>query len=482
MDRRTVNERRRIEARRRLRRRKQIFNSVLFFAGTLVAILLCIYLAVSVYYQNHFFKGTTLNGVDISKMTVSEAESYFEDEIRYYVLKLVERGNVTELITADDIDLEVVFVNNQTIADVKEKQNPYLWPFESDETYEITIERSYDSDKLLEEIANLVCNNYTEEEMEPTNATVSYDGEKFVIEEGNPGMYLDSDLLSKFIIQYVDSGYETLNLNEAGIYLINSDTQSNDLTELENELNGYLTSVINYTLDDTVITLDKDTFAQWLTIDEDYSVTFDRELIHDWIDDTFSLYESYGKIRTFTTHSGSNVRISGGDYGWWIDDTSEIDMIIENIKSGDVVTRDLNYYQKAASHGTLDIGDTYVEISISEQKLYVFKDGSLQFSCDCITGKSGYSTLKGVYRLRVKLRNFTFSRTYFTKTVSYWMVYYGNTVDTNVGIMDAVWYSDSDFGGTTYVNNGSYGSIYVSSSSAASIYSLIPVDTAIVIY
>ena len=95
MDRRTVNERRRIEARRRLRRRKQIFNSVLFFAGTLVAILLCIYLAVSVYYQNHFFKGTTLNGVDISKMTVSEAESYFEDEIRYYVLKLVERGNVT---------------------------------------------------------------------------------------------------------------------------------------------------------------------------------------------------------------------------------------------------------------------------------------------------------------------------------------------------------------------------------------------------
>ncbi|WP_235853197.1 hypothetical protein [Luxibacter massiliensis] len=56
--------------------------------GILAGSLLCIYLAVSVYFMSHFYYGTEINGINFSMKTIKEAEGYFEEQVGEYVMTI----------------------------------------------------------------------------------------------------------------------------------------------------------------------------------------------------------------------------------------------------------------------------------------------------------------------------------------------------------------------------------------------------------
>ena len=62
-------------------------------------------------------------------------------------------------------------------------------------------------------------------------------------------------------------------------------------------------------------------------------------------------------------------------YGWKVDNDKETKEIIKEIKAGKPVTRDLNYLTTANSHEGNDYGDSYVEINLTAQHLFLYKEG-----------------------------------------------------------------------------------------------------------
>ena len=48
---------------------------------------------------------------------------------------------------------------------------------------------------------------------------------------------------------------------------------------------------------------------------------------------------------------------------------------MQQIENGESGERKPVYYQEAASHGKKDYGDSYVEINLTSQHLFVYKDG-----------------------------------------------------------------------------------------------------------
>ena len=129
-----------------------------------------------------------------------------------------------------------------------------------------------------------------------------------------------------------------------------------------------------------------------------------------------------------------------------------------------------------------DIGSTYIEISLSEQHLWYFTNGSLAFDADVVTGldTDERRTPWGVFRAYEKDKDCTLKgemagERWNTK-VGFWI----SVTWTAVGIHDATW--QPTFGGDWYKTGGSHGCINVSYDTAKYLYENVAIDTPIVIY
>lgn len=92
------------------------------------------------------------------------------------------------------------------------------------------------------------------------------------------------------------------------------------------------------------------------------------------------------------------------------------------IETGESGERTPVYYQTAASYGAPVNGDTYVEINLTAQHLFFYKDGQLVMESDFVSGNSarGYDTPEGTYSITYKQRNATLVGENYETPVSYW--------------------------------------------------------------
>ena len=190
----------------------------------------------------------------------------------------------------------------------------------------------------------------------------------------------------------------------------------------------------------------------------------------------FGILKADGK-RQFTTAYGETITVSGGDYGWVIAPNDTTTKILDAIKSGESQTITPEYTYSAYRREKDEIGNTYVEISLSRQHMWFFKDGQLLVSTDIVTGNHnrGWDTHTGVYAIMYKERDATLVGEGYNSSVTYWMPFYANT-----GIHDATW--RSSFGGSIYMNNGSHGCINTPYDQAEKIFNNIEKGVPVVVY
>jgi hypothetical protein len=188
-------------------------------------------------------------------------------------------------------------------------------------------------------------------------------------------------------------------------------------------------------------------------------------------------YDTVGVARNFKTSTGKIVEVKGGLYGWKINFAEETKALIENIKLGEVLEKEPIYIQKALPRGEDEIGNTYVEINITRQRLWFYKDGKLIAQGSVVTGNpnKGYSTVLGTYMLNYKQKGTTLVGEDYEAEVTYWMPFFGN-----IGIHDASWrYS---FGGNIYKRRGSHGCVNAPLYLAKRIFENIEAGTPIICY
>ncbi len=423
-------------------------------AAALIAAL--IYLQMGRQYEKVFFPNTTINGVDASKKSIEEVKKSIASGIDGYVLSIRERGGNTEEIKGKDIGLESVFDGSleKLLADQKTYQ--WLKHIKTPQEYDIGTMIQYDKDKLEALVSGLSCLN-DELVEKPENARVSgyASGQGYQILPAKEGNQLDPEKVKTEISQAVINLKPEISLEELEAY-VKPEIPADDpqLIAQVQTLNKYANVTITYSFGEEKKVLNGDTISKWTGIGEDGKVYLNSSEVTAYVKELASKYDTSSKAKSLKTSYGQTVKITGGSYGWRIDQSAEADELAELIRSGQSVVREPVYKQKAASRGEADYGKTYVEVNLTAQHLYFYKDGKLVVDSDFVSGNEskGWSTPAGVFSLTYKQRDATLKGENYRTPVSYWMPFNGN-----IGFHDATW--RSTFGGTIYKNGGSHGCV-----------------------
>ena len=437
------------------------------------------YLSQAHSYQEAFLPNTTINGIDASKKTVDEVKAAIDEELSGYELMVLGRNGYEEVITKEEIGLHSEF--DGSLEALIDEQDPMTWitALHTSAEHEIGTMIVYDEAKLNARIKALVCMDPVQM-IEPQDAYLSeYQSstKSYEIVPAVEGTVLVEENVKKAIEDAVMNLQSEVDLDAATCYTKPTiETSDESLQALAAQLNCYVGAAVNHTFGNAKEVLDGDTIHQWLTISGD-QVTLDESQITAYIRSLAKKYNTAYGSRKMKTSYGKSVTISGGPYGWRMNEAKEAAVVLEIIKNGEQQTREPEYLQKAASHGEYDYGNTYVEINLTAQHLFFYKNGKLVVEADFVSGNSakGWAIPAGTYPLTYKERNATLNGENYSTPVSYWMPFNGN-----IGLHDADW--RSSFGGTIYKTNGSHGCINLPPSAAKKIYENISAGDPVLCY
>lgn len=439
------------------------------------------YLIIAVYFTSHFYFGSFINGMDYTGKTVQEVENVLAQDIQKYKLTIWELGDKKEVLTAEDVGL--VYVSDGKVEQLLENQNPFLWPvaYFREEVYEMSVTTAYNKEKLKEKINNLEC--YKESNIIiPQDAYYVYENGTYSIVDEVEGTQLKKNIVYKLARKAIENAETEIFLEAENAYKKPKIYQDNkNLVKLVKTMNKYLGVTITYDFADRSEVLEGSKIHDWLTItqkeDGSYEVTFDEVAVRQYIDELCVTYNTFGQTRQFRTWDGSFTTVKGGDYGWLISRSVETEALIEVIKKGKSVTREPIYLQTAYNRNKEDIGNTYVEINLTAQHMWYFKNGKCLVSTPIVSGNisRNYHTPTGVFQITYKARNQTLTGENYSTPVNYWMPFY-----YNYGIHDAKW--RNDFGGELYKTSGSHGCVNTPYENAEIIYENIEKGVPVVCY
>lgn len=429
------------------------------------------------YFCRHFQYGTTINGKDVSGLTVKAAETLLSSPEKEYQLTLKERDG-EETISAEEIEFDYDF--GKQVKEIKLKQYPYAWMkgLWSKEVHEIEIEKTYDEKRLEGVCDQLGCLN-EEKMVEPENAGLELVNGQYEIIEGHPGSVIIEDQFITAVKEAINEEQECLSLEETGCYKEATITTEDEGLKAKREaLNHYVSSVITYDFGDRQEVIDGELISQWISIDEQNVVTLDEEKVLSYIGIVADTYDTLGGERTFRTSAGNHITIKGGDYGWQIDRQAEGEALIEMLKKGNQhIAKTPAYLQEARCREKDDIGNSYVEINLTKQYLWFYKNGKLITEGSIVsgTGTNEHATPAGTYNVDYKKANAILRGPGYACPVSYWIPF-----NSGIGIHDATW--RGTFGGSIYMYNGSHGCINTPLTMAKAIFAEIESGMPVVCY
>lgn len=460
-------------------------RKVLLALGITAGILICGYIGVSVYFTNHFYHGTNINGVDFSMKTIEDAEKFLKKQITDYQLVVLPKEGEKETLSGADISME--YIENKGLKKAMEKQKAFLWPkmFWEKNQIEAELDFQFDEKKLDEKVQSLTCFQ-NEGKTEPQNAKPEFNGEKFAVKPEVLGTKVDQEKVKEAIKSAVADLEKKISLESEDCYQKPKYTKdSKEVAAACDTLNQYCKASITYDMAPQKEVVDKQLISQWLSYDENLNVTFHEDKVREYMNNFAAKYETLYTTRPLTTPWGKVTEVSGGTYGWSFDEAAEADALIASIKAGETLTKEPAYDQRAATHEPQDWGKTFIEVDLSEQYMWYIADGNVVFETAVVTGKPyEHSTPAGVYDILLMQPDAILVGNIVPETgepeykthVYYWMqVTWGG-----VGFHDALW--QPAFGGDLYWSIGSHGCINMPLDGAATLYSLISPGTPVVMH
>ena len=445
------------------------------------------------HYQNYFFNGTTINGVDCSDMTAKEAETKIKEQAANYTLNVKFKDNDTKSVSGKDIDY--TYAGDGSVESVLKKQNSFLWFLGNggkEKDSQVTMQ--YSQEKLDAVIDGFDEFQSADGENAPASAYITFQNNEFEIVDAVMGEGMDLTLAKQCIENALINADTEVDLEKAGVYdgtLVTADDET--LNAQKDQLNELVRASITYSMPDgTTQVLDGNTMKDWLAVDADGNYSKDEnqwnERVKEYVANLAAAIDTNGKDHTFpATGIEGGVTISQEGYGWKVDQEQEIAKIAEEVDAHAADTREPQYAQRefAASTENNGFGKTYVEVDASRQHIWLYKDGNLVVDGDCVTGlmeQSSY-TKPGIYTTAAKesqkklhgelQADGSYS---WERDVDSWIPFNGE-----IGFYDASW--RSSFGGNLYLTAGSTtGSVALPTAVAQALYDNVDDGTPVIIY
>ena len=453
-------------------------KKVFIVVAALVAVVA---VGLGVFFSNHYVPGTIIStefsDYHVEYMSKDGAVRYILDDTLKYEYEISGK-NLSSKIKLNDI----ASLNYEDVSKVVPETKIDVF----NQAYGINIKDliSFDTSKIEESFISMTKDI---EVIESKNAELVRNGNVYEIIPEVVGNELKTNTLDTLVEKIMgfekEIDFESLNLYIQPHVLSDDYTLNHNLSQYQR----YSDFNLEYTFGDKKEILNAELIYDWLVpnyisdtnmIDAESPFSVNDEKLSQYISSLNKKYTTLGMARNFVTSTGEEIVLSNGDYGWWLDTGEMKNDILANVLSITSINKDAIYKQKADVYSdNLDIGNSYIEISLDNQHVWMYVDGELLIDSDVVTGnvKNGWNTRKGIFSLTYKTKNATLRGPGYASFVYYWMPF-----DGGIGMHDATW--RYDFGGNIYKTNGSHGCVNMPLETAKTIYNNITSTMPIIVW
>ncbi|PEB73343.1 L,D-transpeptidase family protein [Bacillus thuringiensis] len=437
-----------------------------------------------IYYQaTHFNSNVTINSTKVGGLTADQAIQKLKTsrlENKIYVGQqqiLDEKDTQTELSEKDLPQVKKLLKSQWTLFPSSKNKNYTLLQEKVDQY------RSETMKKLVEE--KIISMN--KKLKAPQDAIAKLEQGEVVISKSVKGKQYDvASLLNDYEKQKYKSG---IHLKPAYIQPIKEDSPI--VKKEEKALQNLLQQSVDYKVQNEVYPLKAKDLIQNASISKDMKVTINVSDIKNKITEINNAKSTLNKDFKFKTHSGSVISVKGKGYGWALDVEKETKQVQQAFEKGEKSLSASNIYGNGWSKEGIGykvtsnngIGDTYAEISIAEQQIWVYKDGKLAVTTNVVTGKHSTSedTSPGVWYILYKRTPYTLKGSAVGKAdyavkVDYWAPF----TDSGQGFHDADW--RKDWTNNAYLTGGSGGCVNLPPSIAKTVYDNLSTYEPVIVY
>lgn len=433
--------------------------------STVAAVYICGFIISSIF----FYSNTKINGIDVSGKKVTEAEQLIVNDMNTYTLE-INFSNCTETVKVGDGGLSLSLA--ESVKDIKKKQKPYLWFMHFGKTYEYDVKfiASFNDSEMGEFLMSYDAMK-KENMTKSKNASVDISSDVAQIIPDEMGTELDTDSVCDVVEKALTNCDASVDISEAGCYVeadIKEDSSS--IVDGYSAAEDFLSIDAVYDFAGYKVSIPKEELAAMAYLDGTGNLKISRDKVYEYAAKFAGQYTTAGTERKFKTHDGDIIGIYGQYYGWIIDEEKEAEELYELICKKESFTKEPACKKTGYAMGEMnDIGDTYIEIDLTNQHLYYYVDGKLVLDNDIVSGwlynPNNYKTPGGLFAMDNKAYKVDLVGENYRTPVNYWMGFNGG-----IGIHDATW--RSRFGGDIYKYDGSHGCINLPLSFAAQVYEI----------
>ncbi len=496
-----------VELKQPVQKQKKGKKGVAIFFGIILVLLLGAYVAGFVYFSNYFYPSVAINGINVSNMDQATAKKTLDDFNKNYTLTLETIDGKQIIIAGKDIEMDIKL--HDEFDDCIKKQQAYLWFVNFMNHHEFTIgaDASWNADaldKLYGDMKMLDKKLMTA----PKDAYIGIQDGKFEIIAEELGTTVRVDDFKKLVEDSLSKVLANVNLKESGCYelpKVYSDDEA--LNKEMSAKSEYIGGVITLQLDDLTLEPGMELYDAVLDKTGD-SYTISKTKVQNYVKELAAEYDTMGTERTFTSsfENGRIVKISGTAFGYEMDQEATANALYTALQAKKTATVEAVFKSKGYTlQGENDIGNTYIEVNLSLQKVIAYKDGKKIVEGDCVSGceANGNGTCLGLYKIQDKLsptvlrgqqkpvtktvtkKNKKGKKVKVEKTtmeyeyespVTYWLQFNGG-----FGLHDAAGWR-SVYGGSIYYYNGSHGCVNLPYDVAQKLYEHFQLEDPVVVY
>ncbi len=261
-------------------KRKKLIIIICAIAALLLIVFLCLNHYFTNKFSSEFYPNTSVNNIDISNMTLSEAESQLSKATENYSISFDTGKSSPEIINGSDFSYE--FTGEKELESILSCQTNWIEGIFEAHSYKLKNYISYDKDMLSDKINSL---SIFQNMQDPQDAYVDYKYDQFVIIPEQKGSLYDVDAFVNDVLN--DMSKKEYSLNDIKKYQILPSVASNDkfLINEARKKNSLISFDITYDLPDgSTLSFDKSGISSLITKDDDGDYIIDQDSLSSFAD------------------------------------------------------------------------------------------------------------------------------------------------------------------------------------------------------
>ncbi len=457
----------------------------------------------------------SLASVDVGGMTAKEAQKAVKEAVKKYQIA-VKLDDASFDMNADELGLEyndktdMQMLINAANKDKEPEKKVELFKTKNAEELESALVDSYITAKTQEQSDAATQSTDTSDTdtdadkkqdstgetqtfdirtIQPYRATIAYnaDAGAFVGVDGVAGEAPVYDTATKNLKKAVKELKEKAELaSETGNVEGDVAADSDYVQDALKEANAYLDVTVTCNFNPSTgkaatETVGKDQISQWLVVGNDgLSVSLDGESMANYCTELAKNHDvSKTKKGQFKTTTGSVISVNVPASGQTVDGNKLYESIADAINKKQSATVEAVYSeaQEEETGEYVTYGGNYCEVDLTNQMVYVYKNGQQVVSSPCVTGciAKGHGTPTGVYSIFSMDKNRYLKGDGYKSWVNFFVPFNGG-----IGFHDASW--RSTFGGNIYLYSGSHGCINMPYAQVQKLFANVSMGEKVIVY